>query len=412
VENEIAIYLPTLHPAQMRVKREAQRFNVLACGRRWGKTTLAEDLLADVVIDLGQPTGYFAPTYKYLIEFWDGIVKTFAPITARSNATDRRIELVTGGVIECWTMEDKDAGRSRRYRRVIVDEAGMVADLGVRWQEAIRPTLADFRGDGWLMGTPKGRNFFWQTFEWGGDPLRSEWQRWQMPSEANPLLSRDELLAMRAEMPERRAAQELDAAFLEDGGGVFRGVRAASTALPLPVEPGHTYVIGADWARSGDYTVFSVFDATAKRQVWLDRFTDVEYTHQVARLLGLWERYGRPPVYSEANSIGGPIWEALTRAGVKGEALTTTNATKAIWVDALVLALEKASVTLLNDPVQIGELEAFEATRLPSGVMRYAAPEGMHDDTVMAACLGWYGASQPPAWNIGDASTLSSKRKV
>lgn len=389
----LTLSLPRPHAGQRELLRTARRFNVAACGRRYGKSTLALHLLTRPALE-GQPTGYFAPTYKLLLEVWRAMRARLAPVTRTSNATERRLELIGGGVVEFWTLEDENAGRSRKYARVVIDEAGLVPHLGEVWNAAIRPTLADLSGDAWLMGTPKGRNFFWQAFQRAAtDP---DWQAWQRSTGDNPHIPPAEVAAMRAELPERIAAQEIDAAFLEDGGGIFRHVRARSTAQPAPRVMGHSYVMGVDWGRSGDYTVLSVIDVTARRQVHLDRFTGVEFAQQRGRLVATWERYGRPPVWAEQNSFGIPLIEALARDGVNVQPFVTTNASKAHAVDALALALEQATLELLNDPVQVAELEAYEMDRLPSGLVRYGAPEGAHDDTVMALLIAWQAAANPP----------------
>lgn len=70
-----------------------------------------------------------------------------------------------------------------------------------------------------------------------------------------------------------------------------------------------------------------------------------------------------------------------------------TNATKAHIIEGLALAFEQGALAILNDQVLVGELQAYELERLPSGLMRYNAPEGMHDDTVIALALAWWGAS-------------------
>jgi len=57
--------------------------------------------------------------------------------------------------------------------------------------------------------------------------------------------------------------------------------------------------------------------------------------------------------------------------------------------------LGRGPIAIPKEPVLISELEAFEATKTPSGLIRYAAPEGMHDDTVMALALAWHGAQRP-----------------
>lgn len=374
--------------------REARRYNVAACGRRFGKSTLAIELLSRPALE-GQPVGYFAPTYKLLSELWRWLDMTLRPVMQRANATDKRIELITGGVIECWTLEDSNAGRSRKYARAVIDEAGLVPTLGETWQAAIRPTLADLQGDAWMLGTPKGRNFFWECWMRGQDTTRADWQSWQKPTSDNPHISPGEIAAMREEMTERRFEQEILAQFLEDGGGVFRNVRGVATldASHAPID-GHTYVVGCDWGKSNDYTVFAVMDATDKTLVYLDRSNKVDYVVQRARLLALCETWRPGAVIAEANSMGTPIIEALSRDRVPVRPFTTTNATKAVIIDALALAFERGDIRILNDPVLVAELQAYESVRLPSGLTRYEAPEGLHDDCVMALALAWSGLAR------------------
>jgi len=77
-------------------------------------------------------------------------------IAEKVEKQERRIVLITGGTIEFWSLDTADPGRSRKYARVIIDEAGIVRDLEAAWNEAIRPTLTDYRGDAWFLGTPRG----------------------------------------------------------------------------------------------------------------------------------------------------------------------------------------------------------------------------------------------------------------
>jgi hypothetical protein len=71
-----------------------------------------------------------------------------------------------------------------------------------------------------------------------------------------------------------------------------------------------------------------------------------------------------------------------------------TNKKKMQIVESLALAFEKGEIRILPDPVLIGELQAFAMERLPSGSLRYNAPEGLKDDCVMALALAWYGTTQ------------------
>lgn len=314
------------------------------------------------------------------------------------------MELITGGSIDFWTLGDKNAGRSRKYSHVVIDEAGLVPDLGMIWEAAIRPTLTDLCGTADFYGTPLGRNYFWQVYQRGLDPLDTEWQSWQMPSSANPHLPAGEIDDAKKTMTERRFRQEYLAEFLEDGGGVFRFVREAATSAPLAkAVAGHQYAIGCDWGRENDATVFSVWSITERRMVALDRMLRTDYALQRMRLHALASAFPGSVILAEVNSMGGPVVEQLQRDGLRVVPFVTTNATKAQIIDALALALEQRSVKLLNDPVLIGELEAYESERLPSGTIRFGAPEGQHDDCVIASALGyWQFAGLHGVWSGGN----------
>lgn len=400
---ELTISLPTLHDGQRRVSDEARRFNVLACGRRWGKTVFGIDRLADRALD-GVPVAWFAPTYKLLLEPWNTARRLLGPAIARANANERRLELVTGGVMEFWTLDGPDPARGRKYARAALDEAAMVGHLGEAWQAAIRPTLTDYEGDAWFLSTPKGRNFFWQAFERGRDPAYGDWASWQMPTATNPHISGAEVEAARRELPDRVFRQEYLAEFLEDAGGVFRGVRALATA-PRQDGPadGHRYVMGVDWGREHDFTVLTVYDATARAVATVERFTGVSYGAQLERLRRLAALFGVEHVEAEHNSMGGPLVETLQDEGLPVSAFVTTNESKTGVVRALEQAVERRDLALLttDDPtgaVVVAEMEAYEQERLPSGRWRFSAPEGLHDDTVVSLALARYAADSGAAW--------------
>jgi hypothetical protein len=386
----INISLPRPFPWQRQVRREARRFNTAAVGRRAGKSTMAYELLIRPALD-GFPVGYFAPTYKLLGETWRAVTRLVRPVSKTLNATDHRIELMTGGVIEMWTLGDPNAGRSRKYKRVIVDEAGLSADLGEHWYTAILPTLADYEGDAWLLGTPKGRNFFWQAWRWGQDPLKSEWASWQMPTTVNPLIKQTEIAMLRESMPALTYEQEIEAAFLESAGGVFRKVRDA--AVCSPVEPyAGDFVMGVDWAQMHDFTVLTVLDRATRKMVDWQRFNQLDWALQRGHLTSMVRRWKVSRIVAERNSIGSPNIEALHREGLPVMAFDTTATSKPPLIESLVLAFERGEIGILANEVLIGELEAYERTvSEQTGRSRYSAPEGQHDDCVMSLALAWYG---------------------
>ncbi len=329
-----------------------------------------------------------------LAEVWRDLKALLHAVTRRVSEVEHRLELITGGTIDCWSLDSADTARGRKYARVVVDEAAMVANLLDAWQNVIRPTLTDLIGDAWFLSTPKGLNGFWILYRLGEDPDEPEWASWRMPSEVNPYVAPDEIAAAKRASPERVAAQEYDATFLVQGAGVFRDVEAACTGTRLAEGiPGHVYVFGVDWGQVDDFTVVSVLDVQPGRvvQVALDRFNQIEFYTQAGRLKILVERFRPSLIVAEANAQA-MMLEQLRRWSLPVWGWTATNATKAAAVEALEFALERRQLVLLPDPVQTAELLAYEATRLPSGMIRYAAPQGMHDDTVAGLMLAWMAA--------------------
>ena len=361
---------------------EARRFNVVACGRRWGKTALGIDKAVETLAD-GYPVGWFAPTYKTLLEVWDEIVDRLGPVIKRKNATDRRIDVVNGATLECWSLDKADAGRGRRYKRVILDEAAYAPYLEKAWEGSIRPTLTDWRGDAWFLSSTNGRNYFYRLYQRGisGD---SGWVSWQMPTSTNPYIDSEEIIEARRDLPESKYAQEYEAAFTEDAGMVFRGVREC---IGLS-EPVGRLVAGLDWAQSKDYTALAIVDDAGQVHA-IDRFNQIGWQVQRDRVMAAVHRWGVAEIVAEYNSIGGPNIEELQAAGLPVTAFNTSNESKTRVIQQLVGAFERREIRIPNDPVLIGELEAYEAKRLPSGKWQYSAPSGMHDDTVIALALAW-----------------------
>jgi hypothetical protein len=386
--NQIELVLPKLHTAQYAIKHSAARYHVICAGRRMGKSTLGLDAVINVALS-GKPAAWFSPTYKMLADVWRDAKRLLQPVTLRVNEQEKRIELLTRGVIDFWSLDNPDAARGRKYALAVIDEAAMVPALAEAWQEAIRPTLTDYQGGAWFLSTPKGRNFFWQLWQRGMDDAKGEWQSWQMPTSANPFIAESEIAAAKDELPERVFQQEYLAQFLEDSGSVFRGVREVCTASRAAPYAG-VFRMGVDWGQSNDFTVLSVLDVDKRRQVDRDRFNKVDWALQRGRIIAMQERWKCDRILAEKNSIGGPNIEELRRAGLPVLAFDTTATTKGPLIESLVLAIEKREITLLNEPNLIGELEAYERTvSKDTGRSKYSAPEGMHDDEVISVALAW-----------------------
>lgn len=387
---ERTLKFPHLHAGQETVWNEPGRYKVLACGRRWGKTMLGSlACISDAA--RGGRAWWVAPSYKMATVGWRGIHRLALQVPgATVRRGDLMVELPGGGSVQVRSADDPQSLRGEGLSLAVMDECAFMAEAA--WTEALRPALSDRHGGALFISTPKGRNWFWRLWVRGQEP-GTEWQSWRFPTSGNPYIAQSEIDAARRDLPERVYLQEYEAQFLDDAGGVFRRVSDAATATEQGPEDGHEYAMGVDWGKSNDYTVLSVMDIAERRMVALDRFNRIDYAVQRGRLAALHERYNTSVIIAESNSMGEPIIEQLQRDGLPVRGFQTTNATKAQIIEALGLAFERGDIAILPDPVLVGELQAYEMDRLPSGMVRYGAPEGMHDDTVMSLALAWLAAN-------------------
>jgi hypothetical protein len=395
-ERLASIDLDELHAAQRQVAHEARRFNVLDCGRRFGKTLFGLNR-AKQMLRKGLPVGWFAPTYKLMLDVWTDARRALVDEIVTANKTEMRLELHNGAVFDMWTLDNIDAGRGRKYARVIIDEAAMVKNLMGAWQSSIRPTLTDLKGDAWFLSTPKGRNGFWHLYQMGIDPTRTDWAAWQMPTSANPYIDGTEIEAAREMLPELTFEQEYLAVFLESEGAVFRNIAACMHAPETTPEQhkDHIIVAGVDWAKQRDFTTFSLGCVTCRQEVARDRFNQIDYVFQRARLQVLCDLWKPKAILTETNSIGTPIFEELERARLPVVAFETTASSKPPLIENLALTLERTEWQFQADATWTAELEGYERTVSPvTGRSSYSAPEDGHDDTVMARALMVWQANQ------------------
>ena len=210
------IVVPRLHAAQAAVVAHSSRFNVLCAGRRWGKSSLGIERSLDPLLD-GQPVGWFAPTYKLLDEFWRLLSRLYGPLTTTRSEHQHRLELVTGGVLEMWSLENPDAARGRHYSRVILDECAVVHDLRDTWNYVIRPELMDWGGvNAGFCPRPRAATTSPFSTSSGQRASETEWASWRLPTADNPYIASEEIEAIRVTLTARAFQQEIEARFIDE----------------------------------------------------------------------------------------------------------------------------------------------------------------------------------------------------
>jgi hypothetical protein len=379
------------HPGQAVVMNHGARFRVVACGRRWGKSEMAAHLALKYALEeSGATVWWVAPSYDQANAYgFDKITPLASPdvLVDVTRTKPRALEFDNGSTISFRSAEREDSLRGPGLDFLVIDEAGSVPERA--WTEELRPALSDTLGEAVMIGTPRGRNWFYRWFRRGQSEDYPDVASWQAPTYQNTHVPDDEVDDAADDMPERAFEQEYLAEFVDDTGGVFEAVReTAVEEYDLPLTPATTsgkYAIGVDFARLEDYTAIAVLDADA-RLVAFDRLNETTWTRIQSRIERLADEYD--PVHLAVDATrDNKIVQDLEATGLSVNAVNFASK-KQVLVDNLTTRLEAGDLTLSTDaPILINELEVYEYDVTDTGRIRYSAPSGFHDDCVDALAL-------------------------
>lgn len=401
------VHLPPLHPGQVEVKKSPARFKVLVAGRRFGKT-LFGCMCCIEVASQGYVAWWIAPEAKTADIGWR-MIKRLAKqmigidgkLLVDIREADRMVVFPNGGFVQVRSAHQGTNLRGEGLKLVVFDEAALVRANA--WTEEVRPALSDYKGGALFISTPKGYNWFYRLWQRGNDPLERDWQSWQFPTTSNPYIDPQEIEDARRDLTELDFRQEYEAIFNSEGSGlVFRNLDAISIAKhSTKALNHHSYVMGIDWGKIRDFTVVNVFNEQHREQVTIDRFNQIDYRFQIARIETLVERFKPRLIVAEQNSMGEPIIEQMYMKGWPVLAFQTTHTSKKRIIENLAVACEKGTIKLLDNTVQRSEMEAFSVNRTRTGLITYGAPDDdTHDDCVMSLALAWEGIANVIVPNV------------
>jgi hypothetical protein len=380
------------------IKSKAKR-KVVPAGRRVGKTTGVAVMAALAALD-GKRVLEAAPTNSQTDAFWNHIKNFFAePIKAKAvkkNETTRQLIIPGAGQIKCKTAWNADTLRGDYADFLILDEFQMMEPD--TWDLVGAPMLLDNDGDATFIGTPNRRNHFYTMFQRAVADESGRWGHWHFTSFDNPHLSQEALDEIIQDMTDEAYRQEI----------LAKGVSQVlyKDLMNPNMHIGHRIVAGIDWGKMNDYTAISVGCSTCQREIAIARFNQISYDIQREKVWAIAEEWQPKVILAEANSIGGPIIDELQRSGLPVEPFQTTASSKPPLIESLVLAIEQQDWLLIDDPIWTSELEAYERTVTPLGRSQYNAPQGLHDDTVIARALMVWQAQQ-----VGNVKIAQSRIK-
>lgn len=222
------------------------RFKTVVAGRRFGKTFLSVNMiLKEAVTGVNKNCWYVAPTYGSAKEIaWDMLIHTIPPeYVSKTNESSLTLRLINGSVISLKGAEKPNNLRGRALDFCVLDE---FADMRPEaWYEVIRPSLSDRQGNAVFIGTPKGRNHFYDLWAKGIDGANN-WSSFQYTTIQGENVPAEEIEAARADLDERTFKQEYEAEFVTYQGLIYYGFSREDSVLDIGDDNG-TLNVGMDF---------------------------------------------------------------------------------------------------------------------------------------------------------------------
>lgn len=316
----------------MKLLKNKKRNNLCILPRRWGKTSFVIYLLSKLAIKKeNQRLAYSAPTAKLMLQMWEDLTSILEPIITRISREDRTVKLINGSLINLWSSDDPQSGRGRKYHIWLHDECQRDRNLNKFIKGSVRPTLADYQGELWILGTANGigselHDFYLECL------TDSSWQVAQGHISDNPYIEKEEIDIMFRDMGPSLAAQELESQWVRVDG-VAPLVRESTWKELYGLLPDEgrfvPRVMAFDGSVTGDLSVLvavSHINHTDHYYVDYDDIItfspsdgiegEIDYDHVEKVIWGLWQT-GRYAVIAYDKYQAVAMMQRLKRKGVK-----------------------------------------------------------------------------------------------
>ena len=212
-----------LLPWQKQVYSDDTRFKVIVAGRRCGKSRLsAVSLLVEGLrCPQGSAVMYVAPTQGQARQIiWDLLMELGREVISSSHVNNMDITLINGAKIYVRGSDRPDTLRGVSLTYLVLDE---VADIKAdTWEKVLRAALSDKKGKALFIGTPKGRNWFYDMYNLGESGEDEEWKAWHFTTRDNPLIDPKEIEGAKKTLSSFAFKQEYEASFDNAGTDTFK----------------------------------------------------------------------------------------------------------------------------------------------------------------------------------------------
>lgn len=214
----------SLLPWQQNVFNDPVRFKVIAAGRRTGKSRIACWTLIIAALQSDRANShvfYVAPTQGQARDvLWSLLLDLGSPVIQSSHVNNMQVKLINGATISLKGADRPETMRGVSLKHVVLDE---YADFKPEvWEQILRPALADQKGTAIFIGTPMGRNHFYDLYKYAELSEDDDWKAWHFTSYDNPTIDDSEIEAAKKSMSSFSFRQEFMASFEAAGSEMFK----------------------------------------------------------------------------------------------------------------------------------------------------------------------------------------------
>lgn len=212
-----------LLPWQQTVFEDKARFKVIVAGRRCGKSRLSAVslLIEGLKCPKGSAVMYVAPTQGQARQIiWDLLMDLGREVIQSSHVNNMDITLINGAKIYVRGSDRPDTLRGVSLTYLVLDEVADIKDE--TWEKVLRAALSDKKGSALFIGTPKGRNWFYDMYQLGNSGEDEEWKSWHFTTKDNPLIDPKEIENAKKTLSSFSFKQEYEASFDNAGSGMFK----------------------------------------------------------------------------------------------------------------------------------------------------------------------------------------------
>ena len=359
------------------------KFGVVACGRQFGKSLLAQNLLLYWALqNKNAKCAWISPIYNQAKKIFQELSNAANAIIVHSNKADLTMEFVNGSTLQFLSAERYDSIRGFSFNYMVVDEAAFIRKEAM--DEAILPTLSAIGKKCFIISTPKSKNWFYTAYLKGSSE-GGDYISFRGISRDNPHVDANFILEQAKSLPTDIFRQEYMAEFSEATNDVFRGLDSVCI-LNEWEEPQRNkqYYFGLDTGLSNDYTVCTILDESGRTAKIL-RFNGKSIADAGKDIVATLRRYNVRGGYIETNSIGQAIYELVRGENIKCKRYVTTQDSKTLGVRKLIDDIEQGVIMLPSKQLMAecyNELSAYTYKINTNGKLSFSHPNGFHDDIV------------------------------